>query len=104
MTATPPTAYRWTRSDGEVFIIDPREVEIVRTADSAPGDDGWCRREDCQYRNWRSGSMPTHRKGAGCPNEGVCTYTTGTADYCHTHDAYLANTDGRCEKATGVGS
>jgi hypothetical protein len=27
----PVVAYRWTRSsDGEVFVIDPREVEIVR--------------------------------------------------------------------------
>ena len=24
-----PVAYRWTRSDGEVFVIDPREVEVI---------------------------------------------------------------------------
>ena len=23
-------AYRWTRTDGQVFVIDPQEVEIVR--------------------------------------------------------------------------
>lgn len=129
MTTAAPVAYRWTRADGKVFVIDPREVEVIHgmaqsppreaevcfncarehvlnceEQDRIPSSDPWCRREDCQYRNWRSGSMPTHRRGAGCPGEGVCTYTTSTADYCHTHDAYLANADGRCEKATGAES
>jgi hypothetical protein len=95
-------AYRWTRGDGDVFVIDPREVEtLFATVATGELSDPWCRREDCQYRNWRSGSVPTHRKGTGCPGEGVCTYTTSTADYCHTHDAYLAAPDGRCEKALG---
>lgn len=30
------------------------------------GDD-WCRDENCTWRNWRSGSMPTHRRGKDCP-------------------------------------
>lgn len=29
--------------------------------------DPWCRSEDCQHRHWRSGLMPTHRRGQDCP-------------------------------------
>lgn len=35
---------------------------------SLPAEDEWCREESCQYRHWRSGSMPTHKRGAGCPS------------------------------------
>lgn len=27
----------------------------------------WCMEERCQHRHWRSGSMPTHRRGEDCP-------------------------------------
>ena len=29
--------------------------------------DGWCRDESCRHRHWRSGDMPTHRRGEDCP-------------------------------------
>ncbi|QYC53744.1 hypothetical protein SEA_LEROY_78 [Gordonia phage Leroy] len=29
--------------------------------------DEWCREESCRYRHWRSGDMPTHRRGEHCP-------------------------------------
>jgi hypothetical protein len=29
--------------------------------------DPWCREEPCRYRHWRSGPMPTHRRGSECP-------------------------------------
>lgn len=29
--------------------------------------DEWCREESCRYRHWRSGSMPTHKRGSECP-------------------------------------
>jgi hypothetical protein len=29
----------------------------------------WCRSEKCQWRHWRSGSVPTHKRGADCPTE-----------------------------------
>ncbi|WP_162834260.1 hypothetical protein [Amycolatopsis circi] len=32
-----------------------------------PAQDIWCRSESCQFRNWRSGSVPTHERGPGCP-------------------------------------
>lgn len=35
---------------------------------TAQPPDPWCRDESCQFRNWRSGDMPTHRKGDGCPS------------------------------------
>lgn len=31
-----------------------------------PAEDG-CMEESCRYRHWRSGSMPTHTRGADCP-------------------------------------
>ncbi|QDF18709.1 hypothetical protein SEA_PUPPER_223 [Gordonia phage Pupper] len=30
-------------------------------------DEVWCHEENCQYRHWTSGEMPTHRRGDGCP-------------------------------------
>lgn len=30
-----------------------------------PAGSPWCYAEDCRY--WRSGSMPTHERGAHCP-------------------------------------
>lgn len=27
----------------------------------------WCMEERCRHRHWRSGSMPTHRRGEDCP-------------------------------------
>lgn len=36
--------------------------------------DEYCFAEHCRYRHWQSGSMPTHRKGDGCPKE----YTPST--------------------------
>ena len=32
-----------------------------------PIADEWCRKESCRYRHWRSGSMPTHKRGSECP-------------------------------------
>ena len=32
-----------------------------------PEADPWCREENCEWRNWRSGSMPTHKRGRDCP-------------------------------------
>lgn len=32
-------------------------------------ESSWCMREDCRHRNWRSGSMPTHRRGDDCPED-----------------------------------
>lgn len=30
-------------------------------------EDEWCREENCQYRHWVSGDMPTHKRGSTCP-------------------------------------
>jgi hypothetical protein len=27
-----------------------------------------------------------------------CTYTTSSADYCHTHDGHLASPSGECDR------
>ncbi len=45
---------------------------IERAADrlaalTTPQEDKWCREETCVHRHWRSGSMPTHRRGESCP-------------------------------------
>jgi len=32
-----------------------------------------------------------------CSTEKECLYTTSTSDYCNTHNAYLADSTGRCE-------
>lgn len=35
--------------------------------DRTEPQDEWCREETCRYRHWRSGSMPTHKRGSDCP-------------------------------------
>jgi len=32
-----------------------------------PEEDEWCRVERWRFRNWQSGSMPTHKRGPSCP-------------------------------------
>ena len=38
--------------------------------------DEWCYEENCRYRHWRSGNMPTHMRGRECPSAKV----TATAE------------------------
>lgn len=43
-------------------------IERAALAQPATDEGGqWCRREDCRHRHWRSGDMPTHRRGDDCP-------------------------------------
>lgn len=42
-------------------------VEPAKCAICTPEPDPWCRREDCTWRHWRSGGVPTHRRGDDCP-------------------------------------
>jgi len=30
-------------------------------------EDPYCREENCEFRHWTSGSMPTHQRGPSCP-------------------------------------
>lgn len=43
------------------------EWEAVRDATPPSDPDPWCRDESCRHRTWRSGTMPTHRRGDDCP-------------------------------------
>lgn len=36
-------------------------------ATEKPADE-WCREEGCEFRHWRSGDMPTHKRGERCPD------------------------------------
>lgn len=42
--------------------------------------DDWCRSESCRYRDWRSGSVPTHRLGADCPAPAAASQVQGAAE------------------------
>jgi hypothetical protein len=66
------------------------------------------------YRCWCGSPtgvrVPGDRSGVGCLANIThnwaapvtpCSYTTSTADYCHAHNAPLADTEGRCEAVTG---
>lgn len=74
---------RWARyvrgNDGRTFeqsvtqhIVDrsgswfPTQPPL-KGAVASDQEDPWCREERCRHRHWRSGSMPTHRRGADCP-------------------------------------
>ena len=37
--------------------------------------DEWCYEENCRYRHWRSGNMPTHMRGRECPTAKVTATT-----------------------------
>lgn len=41
--------------------------ESLQSIRARAAEDEYCRREDCRYRHWRSGPMPTHRRGTECP-------------------------------------
>jgi hypothetical protein len=41
---------------------------VSLAADRDRAEDPYCRAEDCQYLNWTSGSIPTHKRGSTCPN------------------------------------
>lgn len=49
---------------------------LVAAQGAAPQDEPseewltWCREESCVHRHWRSGGMPTHRRGDDCPTLG----------------------------------
>jgi len=47
-------------------LLDSGIVSLAADRDRA--EDPYCRAEDCQYRNWTSGSIPTHKRGSTCPN------------------------------------
>lgn len=41
-------------------------IAALRTPPPEP--DEWCREESCEYRHWRSGAIPTHKRfGSQCP-------------------------------------
>lgn len=41
--------------------------------------DEWCMAKNCQWLHWRSGSLPTHRRGSECPPVAVQGITGETA-------------------------
>ena len=45
------------------FLLDVKHQMAL----DRPADDEWCREEECRYRHWRSGGMPTHKRGRECP-------------------------------------
>lgn len=68
-------------------------------APAAPGNDAggeredeWCREESCRWRHWRSGDMPTHRRGSDCP-PAARPGTEGEACHCGEPVAYGFNGD-----------
>lgn len=56
--ALPPSP--WADNHIALRLASALEAEIAEA-------DPYCREEACQYRHWTSGTMPTHRRGAGCP-------------------------------------
>ncbi|MGH4000245.1 MAG: hypothetical protein ACRDTJ_22610 [Pseudonocardiaceae bacterium] len=61
--------------DGQTASLHGVIAELRALAPVAPdaepgGGDPWCREESCTWRHWRSGSMPTHRRGDDCPTPG----------------------------------
>lgn len=57
----PPSA---EQVDALIAYADALEAEL---AARQPSEDEWCREESCVHRHWRSGGMPTHRRGDDCP-------------------------------------
>jgi hypothetical protein len=50
------------------WIENPPEwVHAPWVVAATPEPDEWCMDEKCDHRHWRSGSMPTHKRGAQCP-------------------------------------
>lgn len=47
--------------------VEWEPVPAVPVPPTEPATDPWCREESCEHRHWRSGSMPTHKRGASCP-------------------------------------
>lgn len=60
--------WRVVSSRGGTAVVDTLPDGAERRV--AKAADLWCRSEDCRHRYWRSGSMPTHRLGADCPEGG----------------------------------
>jgi hypothetical protein len=57
------------RRDGGIEAL--RTLDALIESKAVPVEpqraDEWCREESCQHRHWRSGSMPTHKRGRDCP-------------------------------------
>ena len=59
---------RLIQSDDYVMCGSCGQIEYdVPEEPTRPAPDPWCREESCRHRHWRSGDMPTHRRGEGCP-------------------------------------
>jgi len=58
-----------TQREYESFL-DAVTDEVMRAVvlrEQVEREDPYCREENCEYRHWTSGSMPTHRRGSKCP-------------------------------------
>ena len=60
----PPPIY-WVRVCGLCGEIDG--ADLARELAPPIEVDEWCREPDCRWRHWRSGDMPTHKRGGDCP-------------------------------------
>lgn len=56
-----------TAAENKELLEENMKLEARLAALTTPQEDEWCREESCQHRHWGSGSMPTHRRGADCP-------------------------------------
>lgn len=54
--------------DGDVSFGWKRAyIDMLDVLDGRVMSREWCYEELCRWRHWRSGSMPTHRRGGACP-------------------------------------
>lgn len=104
VTGDPSRAELW-REDARRVV----EAALSASASADPADehhdaeerDEWCREESCQYRHWRSGGMPTHRRGTGCPAESEDHAATVTGETRLTHPEAWAPYTFACSRSRG---
>ena len=66
---------RFMRGTG-IWMLD-RDFEALIAQLEAVRDE-WCHEESCRYRRWRSGSIPTHKRGGDCPENSVVPVVSST--------------------------
>lgn len=72
------THIAYVYEDGSVYLPEGRDVVDLDDWTLAKAEnrvyrlirerlsEEWCMEESCRYRHWRSGSMPTHKRGSDC--------------------------------------
>jgi hypothetical protein len=69
LLASPALARVIREAKAEAWDVAAKRIRAALAQPATDeGGDEWCRREDCRHRHWRSGSMPTHRRGTDCPS------------------------------------